>query len=102
MEINKTTMNKLFNAVFSFRYLAVLAVVGPFFSPALMLLLAVAFLEFMLASGMGTLNWTVLVVPFTIIALAIGLKWMQAGSEELDLIASQPESLPVKESYLEE
>lgn len=68
----------------------------------IIMLLAVAFLEFMLASGMDTLNWTVLVVPITIIALAISLKWMQADSEEFDLLASQPESLPVEESYLDE
>ena len=42
------------------------------------------------------------VTRFTIIALAIGLKWMQTGSEEIDLLASQPESLPAKESYLDE
>ena len=32
-------MNKLFNAVFSLRYMAVLAVIMPFFGAALMLLL---------------------------------------------------------------
>lgn len=48
----------------------------------IIMLLAVAFLEFMLASGIGTLSWTVLVVPLAIIALALGLKWMSAASEE--------------------
>jgi uncharacterized membrane protein YqhA len=48
----------------------------------IIMLLAVAFLEFMLNAGMGTLDWTVLVVPITIIALAIGLKWMSSASEE--------------------
>jgi uncharacterized membrane protein YqhA len=42
----------------------------------IIMLLAVAFLEFMLNSGLGSLDWPVLVVPFTIIALAIGLRWM--------------------------
>jgi uncharacterized membrane protein YqhA len=68
----------------------------------IIMLLAVAFLEFMLTSGMGTLSWSVLVVPLTIIALAIGLKWMQAGTEEVDLLAVQPESSPAKEAYLDE
>ena len=51
----------------------------------IIMLLAVAFLEFMLNSGLGSLNWPVLVVPITIIALAIGLRWMSQegdGSEE--------------------
>jgi len=68
----------------------------------IIMLLAVAFLEFILITGMDSINWTVLVVPLTIIALALGLKWMQAGSEEIDLLASQPEPLPEKESYLDE
>ena len=66
------------------------------------MLLAVAFLEFMLTSGLGNLDWTVLVVPLTIIALAISLKWMQAGSEEIDLFTAQPESSPAQEAYLDE
>ena len=68
----------------------------------IIMLLAVAFLEFMLTSGLGNLDWTVLVVPLTIIALALGLKWMQAGAEEIDLLAVQPESSPAKEAYLDE
>jgi hypothetical protein len=44
--------------------------------------LAVSFLEFMLNTGIGNLDWTVLVMPLTIIALAIGLKWMSAASNE--------------------
>jgi uncharacterized membrane protein YqhA len=68
----------------------------------IIMLLAVAFLEFMLTSGMSTLSWTVLVVPLTIIALAISLKWMQAGAEEIDLLAEQPGSSPAKEAYLDE
>ena len=48
----------------------------------IIMLLAVSFLEFMLSSGISTLDWTVLVVPLTIIALALGLKWMSAASEE--------------------
>jgi uncharacterized membrane protein YqhA len=50
----------------------------------IIMLLAVAFLEFMLNSGLGALDWPVLVVPFTIIALAIGLRWMsqEGGASE--------------------
>ena len=48
----------------------------------IIMLMAVSFLEFMLTSGLDNLNWTVLVVPLTIIALAIGLRWMSAASEE--------------------
>jgi uncharacterized membrane protein YqhA len=48
----------------------------------IIMLLAVAFLEFMLNAGLGTLDWSVLVVPLTIIALAIGLRWMSAASED--------------------
>jgi uncharacterized membrane protein YqhA len=48
----------------------------------IIMLLAVSFLEFMLNTGIGNLDWTVLVMPLTIIALAIGLKWMSAASEE--------------------
>ena len=48
----------------------------------IIMLLAVSFLEFMLTSGISNLNWTVLVVPLTIIALAIGLRWMSSASEE--------------------
>lgn len=55
----------------------------------IIMLLAVSFLEFMLTSGIGTLNWTVLVVPLTIIALAIGLKWMSAAAEEEELDEAQ-------------
>jgi uncharacterized membrane protein YqhA len=47
----------------------------------IIMLLSVAFLEFMLNTGLGTLDWSVLVVPLTIIALAIGLKWMSESSE---------------------
>ena len=48
----------------------------------IIMLLAVSFLEFMLNSGISTMDWTVLVVPLTIIALALGLRWMSAASEE--------------------
>jgi uncharacterized membrane protein YqhA len=48
----------------------------------IIMLLAVSFLEFMLNTGIGNLDWIVLVVPITIIALAIGLKWMSAASED--------------------
>ncbi len=50
----------------------------------IIMLLSVAFLEFMLNTGLGSLDWPVLVVPLTIIALAIGLRWMSAASDEGD------------------
>jgi uncharacterized membrane protein YqhA len=59
----------------------------------IIMLLAVTFLEFLLASGIDTLSWTVLVVPLTIIALAIGLKWMSAASEEEQKEKKAPEKL---------
>ena len=68
----------------------------------IIMLLAVAFLEFMLTSGMGNLTWTLLVVPLTIIALALGLRWMQADSDEIDLLEVQPESPPAETLYLDE
>jgi uncharacterized membrane protein YqhA len=68
----------------------------------IIMLLAVAFLEFMLSSGLGNLDWTVLVVPLTIIALALGLRWMQVGGEETDPLTAQPEPSPGKEAYLDE
>lgn len=67
----------------------------------IIMLLAVSFLEFMLSSGIGTLTWTVLVVPLTIIALAIGLKWMSAASEE-ELKEEKPvEKAPSPNDYLD-
>ena len=48
----------------------------------IIMLLAVSFLEFMLNTGIDNLDWTVLVMPLTIIALALGLRWMSAASEE--------------------
>ena len=48
----------------------------------IIMLLTVSFLEFILTAGMGTLNWPILVVPLTIIALAAALRWMQPGSEK--------------------
>jgi len=48
----------------------------------IIMLLPVAFLEFVINASLGTLEWTVLVVPITIIALTICLKWMSTASEE--------------------
>jgi uncharacterized membrane protein YqhA len=48
----------------------------------IIMLLSVSFLEFMLNTGIGNLDWTALVLPVTIIALALGLKWMSAAAEE--------------------
>jgi len=50
----------------------------------IIMLLAVAFLEFMLNAGLGSLDWPVLVVPVTIIALALGLRWMSADGDDDD------------------
>lgn len=44
----------------------------------IIMLLAVSFLEVTLVSGIGTLNWTALVVPAAVIAFALALKWMSA------------------------
>lgn len=59
-----------------------LGVIDEMLLKVIIMLLPVAFLEFMINRGLGTLEWTVLVVPITIIALAIGLKWMSTASEE--------------------
>lgn len=48
----------------------------------IIMLLSVSFLEFMLNTGIANLDWTVLVMPLTIIALALGLRWMSAASED--------------------
>ena len=55
----------------------------------IIMLLAVSFLEFMLNTGISNLDWTVLVMPLTIIALALGLRWMSAASEEGEREESQ-------------
>ena len=47
----------------------------------IIMLLAVSFLEFILNAGIGNLDWTILVMPLTIIALALGLRWMSTASE---------------------
>ena len=66
----------------------------------IIMLLAVAFLEFMLNAGLGSLDWPVLVVPLTIIALAIGLRWMsqegdgsEVKKEKVDLQVAQLDEL---------
>lgn len=48
----------------------------------IIMLIAVSFLEHLLTTGINNLNWTVLVVPLTIVALAIGLRWMSPPSQE--------------------
>jgi len=48
----------------------------------MIMLLSLAFLEFMLNAGLGNLSWTALVVPLTIIALAFGLKLIKSESGE--------------------
>lgn len=51
----------------------------------IIMLLAVSFLEFTLTTGIGTLEWTDLVIPGAIVALAIALKWMSTASEKEEL-----------------
>ena len=65
----------------------------------IIMLLAVAFLEFMLNAGLGSLDWPVLVVPITIIALAIGLRWMSQEGNGSD---SKKEKVEVEVVMLDE
>jgi len=65
----------------------------------IIMLLAVAFLEFMLNAGLGSLDWPVLVVPITIIALAIGLRWM---SQEGDGSGAKKEKVEIEVAKLDE
>ncbi len=67
----------------------------------IIMLLSVSFLEFMLTSGMGSLTWTALVVPFTIIALAIGLRWMTSAAVEEEKADRPTETITVQGSYLD-
>jgi uncharacterized membrane protein YqhA len=67
----------------------------------IIMLLSVAFLEFMLNAGLGSLDWQVLVVPFTIIALAVGLRWMSAASDDRDTKQEEVELQIVKLDELE-
>jgi hypothetical protein len=68
----------------------------------IIMLLSVSFLEFMLNSGMGNLNWTSLVVPLTIIALAIGLRWMTSASKEEEQEDKKPsEIISLQGDYLD-
>lgn len=56
----------------------------------IIMLLAVSFLEFALSAGFGQLDWTDLVVPLTIVALGLGLRWMSdAADEEEELTPSE-------------
>jgi uncharacterized membrane protein YqhA len=47
----------------------------------IIMLLAVSFLEFTLTSGLDSLEWTDLVIPGAIVALALALRWMGAATE---------------------
>jgi len=69
----------------------------------IIMLLAVSLLEYILTTGIDSLDWTVLIMPLTIIALAIGLKWMSAGSEEEELLDAQTTGKTAEQdSYLDE
>lgn len=67
----------------------------------IIMLLSVSFLEFMLTAGMGNLNWTALVVPLTIIALGLGLRWMTSASTEEEQADRPTEKITVQGSYLD-
>lgn len=64
----------------------------------IIMLLAVSFLEFMLTSGIDNLSWSVLVVPLTIIALAIGLRLMSTAAEEESSIEIRTDDRRVQEN----
>ena len=66
----------------------------------IIMLLSVSFLEFMLTSGINNLNWTSLVVPLTIIALALGLRWMTAAEIEEDAADRPQETTTPQNDYL--
>lgn len=66
----------------------------------IIMLLAVSFLEFLLTSGFGTLNWAVLVVPLSIIALALALKWMSTAADE-DLLQEQSGEQEKQTAYID-
>ena len=68
----------------------------------IIMLLSVAFLEFLLTTGMNNLNWVVLVVPLSIIALAISLRWMQANSEQTELLPTESIPPTSPNTYLDE
>lgn len=68
----------------------------------IIMLLAVSFLEFTLTAGLGSLDWTDLVIPGAIIAFAIALKWMSAATEgereEITVTEVQPNDQPESQS----
>jgi len=87
----------------SWRHLKKLGGMDEMLLKVIIMLLAVSFLEFMLTTGIGNLNWTLLVVPLTIIALAIGLRWMSVASEEEVLQEAQTTDLRDEQTrYLDE
>ena len=47
----------------------------------IIMLLSVSFLEFALTAGFGSLEWTDLVIPGAIVALALALRWMSSAAE---------------------
>ena len=67
----------------------------------IIMLLSVSFLEYMLTSGISSLNWPVLVVPLTIIALAISLRWMSSASEEEQKEEKSEKKAPPQNDYLD-
>jgi uncharacterized membrane protein YqhA len=71
----------------------------------IIMLLSVSFLEFVLHAGMGSLDWTSLVIPAAVLALGLCLRWMGASSDatednemrrdELDVKALQAQSTQI-------
>lgn len=79
------------NAPISWKQLKGMGGMDELLLKVIIMLLAVSFLEFVLYTGMGTLEWPSLVVPLTIVALAIGLRWMSAAAEEEDPVQKREE-----------
>ena len=67
----------------------------------MIMLLSLAFLEFMLNAGLGNLSWSALVVPLTIIALAFGLKLIKSESGDIDEEKDKAELQGIKLDDLE-
>lgn len=85
----------------SWNHLKNLAGMDEMLLKVIIMLLSVSFLEFILTSGIGNLNWTSLVVPITIIALAVGLRWMTSAEIEEDAADRSQEMITAEGNYLD-
>jgi len=70
------------NKTLSWKHLKSMGGMDEMLLKVIIMLLAVSLLEFTISTGIGNLDWTVLVVPVAIIALALGYKWLSAADEE--------------------